>query len=209
MKITKIEIQKNNKQRVNLFLDDEFSCGLSVETILRFRLKEGQEINGIELENLKSQTEREVALNKATNYISKSQKSQEEVKKYLKKKGFEDDIIEFVINKLLDYHFVDDNDYAKNYIKSKTSKNGKIKLKFCLKQKGVSEEIINNCIEEYSKDTISVYDVANKYLKNKELNKETKQKAYRYLSSRGYSSEDILSCLNKIFKGCEENENGY
>jgi regulatory protein len=45
MKITKIEIQKNNKNRVNLFVDDNFFCGLSLETIVKNHIKENQEIS--------------------------------------------------------------------------------------------------------------------------------------------------------------------
>ena len=54
MKITKIEIQKKNKNRVNLYLDEEFYCGLSLETIMKNHLKEGFEINENQIEFLKN-----------------------------------------------------------------------------------------------------------------------------------------------------------
>ena len=103
MKITKIEIQKKNKNRVNLYLDDEFYCGLSLETIMKNHLKEGFEINENQIEYLKTETEREVALSKAVSYISKCQKTKKEVLKYLTSKGFDEIICGQVIEKLEEY----------------------------------------------------------------------------------------------------------
>ena len=75
MQITKIEVQKRNKNRVNLYLNDEFFCGLSLETVVRNHLKEGQNISEQDVEYLKNETEKQVALEKATGYISKCQKT--------------------------------------------------------------------------------------------------------------------------------------
>ena len=41
-------------------------------------------------------------------------------------------------------------------------------------------------------------------MKNKERDLKTKQKAYRHLASRGFSSEDIVYALNQIFDRDDE-----
>lgn len=201
MKITKIEVQKKNKNRVNLYIDDNFECGLSLETIVKNHLKVGQELSETELNFFKNDSEKEVALNKALGYIAKYQKSERELKKYLKDKDFSPEVVEFVAEKLKSYGFVDDKVFATNFVKCKTKNQGKRKLSSLLKQKGVSETIIEETLEEFARDSDQILSVAQKYLKNKPLDLKTKQKAYRYLSSRGYNSEDIMPCLNKIFKG--------
>ena len=38
-KITKIEVQKNNKERFNLFLDEVIEMGIDIDTLVRFNLK--------------------------------------------------------------------------------------------------------------------------------------------------------------------------
>lgn len=207
MKITKIEVQKKNKNRVNLYIDDNFKCGLSLETILKNHLKVGQEISQNELQYFKCDSEKEVALNKALGYIAKYQKSEKELKKYLKDKEFDDEVVDFVAEKLKSYGFVDDKIFATNFVKCKTKNQGKRKISSMLKQKGVDENIVEEIVSEYACDVEQIGLVAQKYLKNKPLDLKTKQKAYRYLSSRGYLSEDISSCLNKIFKG--ENDESW
>lgn len=207
MVITKIEIQKKNKNRVNLYIDEEFYCGLSLETIMKNHLKEGQSINESSLEYLICETEKEMALNKAVSYISKCQKTKQEIFKYLLQKGFDEQIINIVIEKLQEYNYVNDELYAKNYIKFKNKNNGSRKIEMELKQKGVAENIAKECLEQYSCDRESVLPVALKYMKNKEKDLKTKQKAYRHLASRGFQSEDILFALNQIFNNLEEEEN--
>ena len=205
MKITSIEIQKKNKNRVNLYIDDNFECGLSLETIVKNHLKVGQELSERELDYFKNDSEKEVALNKAVGYIAKYQKSEKELKKYLRDKEYDKSVVDFVAEKLKNYGFVDDKVFATNFVKAKTKNQGKRKIAMMLKQKGVSEEIVDDAIEEFSCDREQIIEVAKKYLKNKPLDIKTKQKTYRYLASRGYNGEDIMPCLNQIMKE-EENE---
>lgn len=200
MKITKLEVQKKNKNRVNLYLNEEFYCGLSLEAVVKYNLKVGQEIEEQKLEFLQTDSEREIAQNKAISYISKYQKTEKELKDYLVKKGFDEEIVLEVIKKLKEYSFVDDDIYAKNFIKSKSKKSGKRKLSFELKKRGIDENLINENIKEYADDSETILPLCEKYLKNKPRDYKTKQKAYRFLSSRGFVSEDIISALNKYFK---------
>ena len=207
MKITKIEVQKKNKNRVNLYLDDSFYCGLLAETVVKYRLKEGAEINANFVEFLKNETENEMALNKATSFISKSQKSKKQVFDYLLKKGFDETSIDFAIKKLSEYNYVNDELFAKNFVKYKTNSNGKRKILLELKQKGVEDSLAKQQIEEFSNDSENIKHVAQKYLKGKDLSDiKTKQKAYRFLASKGYESSDILSALNKMLKEVDEVE---
>lgn len=200
MKITKLEVQKKNKNRVNLYLNEEFYCGLALEAVVKYNLKVGQEIEEQKLEFLQTDSEKEIAQNKAISYISKYQKTEKELKDYLIKKGFDEEIVFEVIKKLKEYSFVDDDIYAKNFIKSKSKRSGKRKLSFELKKRGIDENLINENIKEYADDSETILPLCEKYLKNKPRDYKTKQKAYRFLSSRGFVSEDIISALNKYFK---------
>ena len=43
-KITKIEVQRKNKERFNLFLDEQFEMGIDIDTLVKFNLKKGQQL---------------------------------------------------------------------------------------------------------------------------------------------------------------------
>ncbi|GAI61233.1 unnamed protein product, partial [marine sediment metagenome] len=44
-KITKIERQKKRQNRVSIFLDDIFFCGISQDLLLKLNLFEGKEVD--------------------------------------------------------------------------------------------------------------------------------------------------------------------
>lgn len=206
MIISKIEVQKKNKQRVNLFLDGNFYCGLSCETVVKNKIKEGLEITQEQVDFLKNETEKEIALTKALNVISKSSKTVKQINEYLLKKGFEEDAVNYVVAKLLEYNYINDETFAKNYVKFKTKTNGKRKILMELKHKGVEDALAITAIDDFSKDEENINAIAEKYLKSKPRDLKTKQKAFRYLTSRGYTPDVIIKSLNKFFKEEVENE---
>lgn len=196
MEITKLEIQKNNSERVNLYLDEKFFSGISLELTVREHLKVGQEIDEEHLNNLILEDEKGKALAKAVKYIGSNLKTTKQVKDYLKKKDYNCHTIAYVLDKLAEYKYLDDENYARAYILTYSNKYGRLKLKSQLQLKGVSEDIIDKYLDNV--DGSSIENVAKKYMKNKEINYENCQKLSRFLYSRGYDFSDINSLVNRL-----------
>lgn len=196
MKITKLEVQKNDKNRVNLYVDDEFYSGIPAELVYLEHLKTGLEIDEKDLKKIIFENEKSKAMSRVTKYIGSSLKTQKQIRDYLRKKEYSDDTIEFVMSKLVEYNYIDDQKYAQAYVLTYGKKYGKLKLKSQLKVKGVSEEIIECVLEDNKVDSIE--SVASKYLKNKVMSYEVSQKLFRFLYSRGYEFDEINSYINKL-----------
>lgn len=196
MKITKLEVQKNDKNRVNLYVDDEFYSGIPAELVYLEHLKTGLEIDEKDLKKIIFENEKSKAMSRVTKYIGSSLKTQKQIRDYLRKKEYSDDTIEFVMSKLAEYNYIDDKKYAQAYVLTYGKKYGKLKLISQLKVKGVSEEIIECVLEDNKVDSIE--SVASKYLKNKVMSYEVCQKLFRFLYSRGYEFDEINSYINKL-----------
>ncbi|HBO48223.1 MAG TPA: hypothetical protein DD614_00055 [Clostridiales bacterium] len=196
MKITKLEVQKNDKNRVNLYVDDEFYSGIPAELVYLEHLKTGLEIDEKDLKKIIFENEKSKAMSRVTKYIGSSLKTQKQIRDYLRKKEYSDDTIEFVMSKLVEYNYIDDKKYAQAYVLTYGKKYGKLKLISQLKIKGVSEEIIECVLEDNKVDSIE--SVASKYLKNKVMSYEVSQKLFRFLYSRGYEFDEINSYINKL-----------
>lgn len=196
MKITKLEVQKNDKNRVNLYVDDEFYSGIPAELVYLEHLKTGLEIDEKDLKKIIFENEKSKAMSRVTKYIGSSLKTQKQIRDYLRKKEYSDDTIEFVMSKLVEYNYIDDKKYAQAYVLTYGKKYGKLKLISQLKVKGVSEEIIECVLEDNKVDSIE--SVASKYLKNKVMSYEVSQKLFRFLYSRGYEFDEINSYINKL-----------
>ena len=196
MEITKIEIQKNNDERANLYLDEKFFSGISLELVVKEHLKVGMEIDESKLSELILEDEKGKALAKSVKYIGSNLKTEKQLRDYLKKKDYNPTTIDYVIDKLKEYDYLNDENFAKAYILTYSKKYGKLKLKSQLKMKGIKESIIENLLEDVQSDSIDI--VAKKYMKNKDLTYENLQKLMRFLYSRGYEFDDINSCVNRL-----------
>jgi len=197
--ITDITFQVKNKKRCNLFIDNEFYCALSYETVLKNYLKKGLEIEKEKLEIIVKENEKQEALNRAITYISKNLKTKRQVKDYLIGKGYSEEIAWYCIDKLKEFDYINDVEYLKRYIESTSKNQGSRLVEYKLMMKGVKKEDIQNAYLETDINTNeNAKSVASKYLKNKELTKENIAKAYRYLIGKGFSYEQANYALSEF-----------
>ncbi|MBR2468138.1 MAG: RecX family transcriptional regulator [Clostridia bacterium] len=197
--ITKIEQQVKNKDRVSIYLDGEFKLGCSMDLVVLNHLKEGAQVTEDQLENLVFENEKSMALNKAVTLLGKNLKTKKQMRDYLKGKGYIPQIINYVLDKLCEYNYINDINYATIYVRSVKHKYGKIKIVNELKMKGVSEKDIDFVMQEFETDAEDIMALANKYLKNKEITTEILSKMYRFLLSKGFEYDDV-SAVIKSFK---------
>ena len=92
MKISSLSTQKKDNNRVNMFLDGEFACGISVNTIAKYYLFVDKEITSDEYQEILLSDLEERLFNRAANYLNRAIKSKRQVKTYIntlliKKKG--------------------------------------------------------------------------------------------------------------------------
>ena len=127
-------------------------------------------------------------------------KTVKEVKDYLYAKEYSKVVVDYVIEKLLEYKYLNDETYVNAYVNTYKDKYGILKLKNNLLLKGISAKYLEEYFNEYETDLDSVLYIAEKYMKNKEYSYENLSKLYRHLASKGYSYDDINSIVNK-FKG--------
>ena len=198
-KITSLSIQEHNKNKCNLYLDGEFFAGVSLETVMKFRLKVGIEIDQKELADLVFDSEKVLALEKSIAYTSKNLKAKKQVVSYLEKKGYSYEVVKYCIDKLCEYNLINDEEYAKRYIESTAKKQGKRLTEYKLMMKGLKKENISVVYDDLdlpSKEHAK--ELAEKHLKNKERNKENLAKTYRYLIGKGFSFEEANYAVSSL-----------
>lgn len=205
MKITAIKQQKRIS-RVNVFLDEQFAFGLSKKTLIDFDLFVGKEITEKEIDEILEKDQRVKALEKSFRFLGIRPRSQKELVKKLKEKGFAEKIIQKTLKKLKEFGYLDDEKFARAWSEMrKLSGKGKFVIQRELKEKGIDEEIIKKILEEYKEEDEfeRVLELAEKKIKTyKNLKQfEQKQKLARFLASRGFSWTIISEVWREINKG--------
>ena len=203
--ITKIESQKRNEDRVNIYVDEKFFMAIYKELVFTFNLKKGDIIDE---ENLKSILKDEMFLkgkNKALNILSKASQSEKKIREKLRD-DFEEDTIDDVIDFLKKYNFINDNELASKIVNTNVNLNkyGKNKIKQNLYNKGIEKSAIDEAISEIDQDAEfenALYLAEKRYARVKnEGPKKAYAKVANHLAYKGFNYDIIKSVLNKIFK---------
>lgn len=202
--ITEISPQKK-KGRVNLFIDGEFFCGLFKETALRGNLKIGQKISQKELEKILEEDQYIKALETSQRFLSFRPRSEKEVENKLKEKGFHPQIIKKTLKHLKKIQLLDDKKFVEIWLADREAlkPQGAYKLKRELKNKGISEELVEKVFQNL-KDSQKEFNLALKAIEKKiGLYKnlpflEKKKKIEAFLLRRGFSFKTIKKVLDKV-----------
>lgn len=198
MKITGLKVQSKDKNRCNLYIDGDFKCGISVDSVYKYGLKIGTEITEDILNDIMINSQKSQALSKAISYVSKSLKTKKQVKDYLLGKDFNIDIVYFVIDKLKEYGYIDDVEYSRKYIELNSKNKGERLIDYNLMQKGIKKEDIYLARESAVVDNFSaILSIVEKRLKNKEITRELLSKTYKYLIGKGFNYDDIDKVISK------------
>jgi len=198
--VTKIEDQKN-KKRVNIFVDDAFFCGLHKETAVIFGLKPGKEIDENKLQEALFESEVKMAFEKASEYLGLRMHTKKELFEKLLKKGYEKAVINKAIEKLEEYHYVDDELFSKQFA-SQNNRYSRRMLENKLKSKGVDAETAKSSIL-LSTDDENEYNLclkhAKSYVKGKDMSREGMyQKMIASLARKGFDFDLIKRVCKEV-----------
>lgn len=195
--ITQIKIQSSDKNKVNLFLDGDFYCSLSLEVAVKHNLKKDVIIDEKVLDNIVLESEKTLAYNQALKLVSTRYKTKREMEKYLQEKGYASPTIIYVLKRLMKYDFINDERYVESFVAHNIEKDGVIKIKQKLLQKGVKEDVIDGVINAIDDQSEQIKNCAKKYMKNKEASRENFAKLFRYLMNKGFRYEEVMSVLKQ------------
>ena len=122
----------------------------------------------------------------------------------LKRLDLETEVVEGIINLLKKEKYIDELRFTKSFIHDKVRFNkwGKVKIKYSLKQKRVSENIINEAFMDFSDeeltDSLPVLLKAKwKTIKGKS-DYDKKNKLIRFALGRGFEMRDIIDYIKKM-----------
>ncbi len=201
--ITAITPQVKDKTRCNIYVDGRFCCGLTLETVVKNRLKVGASTSEEELSALQFESEKNTAFDKALTHLSATRKTERQIRDFLTKKGYLPAVCDFVVEKLRGYDFINDSEYAEAYLESASKKKGSRLIRLELQRKGVDEQAIEGALSQMDSagELATAKALLSKYLKGKVLDEPTRAKAYRHLLSKGFDYDTAKEAIGLFWEG--------
>ena len=135
--ISSLQQQKNNPERVSVFIDGEFAFGVALDTAAR--LAKGQFLSDADIAALQTDDEHDRAYQSALHFLGSRPRSTTEVQRNLQEKGFADEAIAAAIARLLEHHYLDDEEFARYWLdnRSRFRPRSARAIRYELRQKGV------------------------------------------------------------------------
>ncbi len=205
--ITALTAQKRNKDRVNVFLDGEFALGLSIEAAIHLRI--GQELSSVDINALKELDEAEKAKKIALGIISRRPRSIVEVRRHLRKKQYDDLVIDSVIDRLTAVGLLEDTAFAEYWVDQRATFKPRSRLALSqeLMQKGVNRTVVDAALENFDQ-----YEAARRSAEKQARRwshlpeQEFRIKLGRYLQRLGFPYDIIKEITNSSWRAVNEDE---
>ena len=209
MRITRIERQKKRPDRVSIYADGEFLTGVSRETFLRAALRVGDEISQDLVSTLQEEESLFAARNSALRLLSVRPRAERELRDRLREKEFSEAHIGRVVNDLKRAALVDDDAFAKTYIRNALTLRpvGEARIRQKLLLLGVERATVEEAVREVlgQVDMVAVArETARKFLRRTHTTgkepdpQKARQRLTAHLSRRGYSWNTISAVLTSL-----------
>lgn len=200
MKITQVTPSKK-KNKYDVYVDGEFFATIPEQTLLDYRvIATNSEVDEAMLEEILRDSMRASAYVDALNYVASTMRTSREVRDKLSRIGYTPDAIEEAMRRIEGYGYLDDRDYAINYVDKYRYSKGIVRIRHELSQKGVAEELIYEALidfDEYEPAKSEAERFAHRV-------KYDKVKLFRHLAVRGYSIDVINRVVSEVVEEYDE-----
>jgi regulatory protein len=192
--ITSLQRQKRNPERVNVYLDGVYAFALpALEAV---KLRREQHLSDPEIEALKTLDLRAKAYDKAVGFLQKEILAEVH--------------IEWVIDKLLEQGYLNDDEFARYWVEQRNQFKpiSPRALRFELRRKGIADQIIEPIIEgSTDAESAAAQAARSQRWRWRELDEETfRKKMAAFLQRRGFSWGVVREVLDASWQEMQESE---
>jgi regulatory protein len=199
-KITALEVQKRNPNRVNVYLDGEFAFGLV--RIVAAWLRVNSELDEEKIRQLQAEDARERALQQAMLFLSYRARSESEIRQNLRKHEIPEEVIESTLERLRRDGLANDNGFARAWVDNRGTFRPRSRrmLTMELRQKGIDEESASAALESIDDEALADAAARKRAPRFKDLEwNEYRKKLSEFLARRGFSYSVIAPVVTRIW----------
>lgn len=204
--ITRLERQKKNKHRINVYVNDEYAFAIHEDVLIKYRLNKGRELDEADMRDVLAAEEKNRAVQYGLRYISHRPRTAEEVRRHLLDKGFPKSVAEEAVAGFIERGYINDQEYAGQWVEERLrlKPRGRHLLRQELQAKGIDADTIEaalaGVVPEAEAD--ACFAVAQKKYGRTSFAsfQEMRNKVGPFLQRKGFPHETIAKTLEKMRK---------
>lgn len=209
-KITALEVQKRNPNRVNVHLDGEFAFGLA--RIVAAWLKVGDVLDEPKIQKMQTEDARERALQQAMLFLSYRARSESEIRRNLRKHEIPEEVIEETLARLRQDGLANDDQFARAWVENRSTFRPRSRrmLAMELRQKGLADETASAALDEIDDEALAYEAAQKKAARFAPLEwQEYRKKLSEFLARRGFAYAVIAPVVTRIWNETHNKEHHF
>jgi regulatory protein len=204
--ITGVVQQAGDPDRVNVYVDGAFCFGLAVEVAADAGLAPGMDLTVEAASALVARDAVSRARAAALNYLAAQARTAAELRRSLRRRGFEEHVAHEVVAWAEERRYVDDAEYARSYVRARFGGrgHGPARLRQELARRGVAREAVAAAIDEMLEEADvaeAAVDVARprwRALAGETDPRRRRQKTLEFLVRRGFDYDDAREAVIRV-----------
>ena len=208
MKITALQPQTRNLERVNLHVDGEFRLALAAEIAYGAHLHVGDEISEATLRDLEARDQAWKAREAALVLLSFRPRTAAELRRRLLQKEFPEETVDSCVASLVDQGLVNDGAFAETFVRDRVRlrPKGKQRLAQELRAKGVNPDEAQEAIagvferEEVSESELARAAAAKWRPRAGEERPKARARLHAFLARRGFGGDAIREVMAELLE---------
>lgn len=208
--ITGLEIQKRDKERVNVFLDGEFAFSLNLMDAAK--LHKGQTLTNAEIEALRGEDTVVKAVNQSARFLAYRPRSIQEVRQNLEQKGTDPEVVDAALAKLVALGHLDDFAFARYWVENRNTFKplSPQALRYELRQKGVADAIIREVLADLDADDVAYRAALGRAQSLRGTTRRNfHEKIATFLQRRGFSYHQAHDAIEQLIDEMETQDTDF
>lgn len=200
MIITAISPLDHGKGKAQVSFDEKEALILYISEIKKLGMEEQMFVSEELYHRLFYEIVGKRAIKRAMHLLEKMDRTEQQLRRKLLEGGYPDELVEEAIAYVKSYHYIDDERYARAFIRLNQDRRSIGRMKMDLFAKGISADIIDRAIDEEYETLPETLIQKLMEKKNFDPDAATRQetaKMYQYLFRKGFSSNEIMHVLKE------------
>lgn len=193
-----IELSKN---RSKVYIDQEFAFVLYKGELRLYQLSEGSEIKEEDYREITQTVLPKRAKLRAMYLLQKRTYTEKQLRDKLREGFYPEENIEEAISYVKSFHYVDDEQYALDYLTYNEGRKSLRQIEQDLYQKGISKELWSKTLMLWEEnggkqdEAVMIQALLEKKQYQASSDLKTKQKMYSFLLRKGFSADTIMRVM--------------
>jgi len=200
MTITEIIPFGNGKGKVQVSFDQAQALVLYNGELQKLGLEEQMTVSDQLYDQLYHEIVGKRAVKRAMHLLEKTDRTEEQLRKKLLEGRYPEELVEEAIAYVKSYHYIDDERYARTFVRLNQERRSAGRMKMDLLAKGIASDVIERALEEENETPPEV--LIQRLLEKRGFDPDTATpketaKMYQFLLRRGFRAGEIMHVLKE------------